>query len=599
MKITGRRLGIVSLLSGLALAASAGPVRAWTRPPELKVAAPPPRADVQGLLDRALGYLGQPYSFGGIGNPAFDCSGFVCRVYAEQGWALPRVSRDQARAGIPVSLDALAPGDLLFFGENGRIFHVGIFLGQDTLVHASSGRGEVVVGKLSARWFSSRLVAARRVLTDAPLAPVVITEEIEHVGASALLPFVDRPPRFVAPGLGLRLEPPEGTGVGLRLLGVSEAGIGGVLAVPEASLVHRPWGLTVVAAVPIRIDADGATLGSVRNLGEATRFLRKARLGLPGARFEAALEREGGFGVVGSHLVHDLSPSFASEGLAGLSPRRSPLTAVIAARPGRFRFEGLVDDVVDPGVIALGAGWRSKGALSFHLVGAGDRAARAPRPPDPISGTPVNPRPTEVGAAALGMEGAYRTRRHALGVRAEAQLLGALQRLGGGLRATVFGRLRLSDRQRTELGLELGGGLSGAGFIDGWFGPTYAAARVEHVEAASAAAGERGLLFGQFILRRRTLALRLGYGQGVGPRALDFDRRVELGAELRGLSLGRGRVVDLRGGYASRGLGGHRDVHVGALGARIRWTSWLATEVLLQAGETFSAGGGLTVAWVP
>ncbi|MEL6187546.1 MAG: C40 family peptidase, partial [Myxococcota bacterium] len=589
-----------AVASLLAISTPVRKARAWNRPSELRVAPPPPQLDVEALLDRALSYLGQPYALGGVGSPAFDCSGFVCRVYAEQGWALPRVSRDQARAGQPVALDALAPGDLLFFAERaGRISHVGIFLGNDTLVHASSGRGEVVVAKLSSRWFSSRLVGARRVLTEASWTPVEVTEVVEHRGATALLPFVDRPPRLASPALGFELGASEGTGLGIRLLGVSEDGKGTALVVPEGHLVHRPLGLTVVLGVPLSINANGVSLGPLERFADATRFLRRARIGLAGARFEAALEREGGFGLVGTQLVHDLTPSLASEGLPGLSPRRSPLTASVATRPGKWSFEGLVDDVVEPGVFGFGVGWRLREPMSLRLVAAGDLRGEAPRPPDPVSGLSSSPRQTFVGAAALGVEAAIRKRRYALGVRAEGQVLGALEQFGAGVRAAAFGHLRLRDARRTELGLEAGGGLSGSHFIDGWFGPTYAASRQEHVEVLSEVGSIRGLVYGQFVLRRRTLALRLGYGQGLGSGAVDFDRRVEAGVELRGLSLGRGRVLELRGGYAGRGLGAAPEVHVGAFGARIRWTSWLSTEALAQAGETFSVGGGLTVTWVP
>ena len=103
------------LLSALLLGPSSG--EAW-RPQELLVREGPPLKTFEELRDVALAYVGRPYEMGGVGSPAFDCSGFTCRVYAESGYAIPRVSRDQARAGIGVPLDRIAPGDLLFFSES-------------------------------------------------------------------------------------------------------------------------------------------------------------------------------------------------------------------------------------------------------------------------------------------------------------------------------------------------------------------------------------------------------------------------------------------------------------------------------------------------
>src|SRR5262249_33301238 len=116
------------------------------RPPELRVRDRMPALTADEIRELALQYLGRPYVMGGVGSPGFDCSGFTCRVYAEAGYGIPRVSRDQVFAGRAVPLDHLAPGDLVFFvgspGET-RIQHVGIYLGNDELVHASTGDGKI------------------------------------------------------------------------------------------------------------------------------------------------------------------------------------------------------------------------------------------------------------------------------------------------------------------------------------------------------------------------------------------------------------------------------------------------------------------------
>lgn len=83
-------------------------------------------------------FLGLPYTWGGKSSFGFDCSGFVQMLYGLMGIALPRNSRYQALCGVPVSRDLLQPGDLLFFGQEGRVSHVAIYLGEGLLIQAAA-----------------------------------------------------------------------------------------------------------------------------------------------------------------------------------------------------------------------------------------------------------------------------------------------------------------------------------------------------------------------------------------------------------------------------------------------------------------------------
>jgi cell wall-associated NlpC family hydrolase len=85
-------------------------------------------------------------------------------VFARSGVAMPRTVAEQYRVGRSVRRGDLEAGDLVFFHTVSRgASHVGISLGGDDFVHAPSGRGEVRIEHLSARYWASRFVGARRI----------------------------------------------------------------------------------------------------------------------------------------------------------------------------------------------------------------------------------------------------------------------------------------------------------------------------------------------------------------------------------------------------------------------------------------------------
>lgn len=131
---------------------------------------PPASAAASRALRTADNYVGTKYVWGG-NTPVqgFDCSGFTKYVFAKYGVTLPRVSREQVRAGSSVRADfrALRPGDLMFFAEPGEeISHVAIYVGNGRIIHSSSAIGSVDYTDLNAggEWFVAYFVAARRVL---------------------------------------------------------------------------------------------------------------------------------------------------------------------------------------------------------------------------------------------------------------------------------------------------------------------------------------------------------------------------------------------------------------------------------------------------
>ena len=105
-------------------------------------------------------YLGQRYVFGKL-----DCSSFVQRVYKTLGKKLPRTANAQASVGKHIPKHKLQKGDLVFFKNTYKrgISHVGIYLGKDKFIHASSGAKKVTISKLSKQYYQKHYAGARRV----------------------------------------------------------------------------------------------------------------------------------------------------------------------------------------------------------------------------------------------------------------------------------------------------------------------------------------------------------------------------------------------------------------------------------------------------
>jgi cell wall-associated NlpC family hydrolase len=116
----------------------------------------------------AVSLVGSPYLLGGTSpETGLDCSGFVGHVFRQTlGVLLPRDSRAISEAAQPLAQTELQPGDLVFFNTLNRAFsHVGIYLGDDRFVHATSSRtGAVKVSSLSDRYWRERYDGARRVV---------------------------------------------------------------------------------------------------------------------------------------------------------------------------------------------------------------------------------------------------------------------------------------------------------------------------------------------------------------------------------------------------------------------------------------------------
>lgn len=118
------------------------------------------------IAESAHNYIGYRYSYGSTGPSAFDCSGFTSYLYRQFGYTLPRTSTSQGSYGTYVDKSSLAAGDLVFFSNRGdrKINHVGIYVGNNNFIHASTSSRGVVMDNLGSSYYVRNYVTARRIL---------------------------------------------------------------------------------------------------------------------------------------------------------------------------------------------------------------------------------------------------------------------------------------------------------------------------------------------------------------------------------------------------------------------------------------------------
>ena len=108
-------------------------------------------------------FLGVPYQLGGSTLRGMDCSAFVKKIYEIFNIELPRTTREQFLIGKNVEKESLEEGDLVFFKRRGNSSHVGIYIGANQFVHASSYNRQVKIDYLDAPYYSQRFLKGVRV----------------------------------------------------------------------------------------------------------------------------------------------------------------------------------------------------------------------------------------------------------------------------------------------------------------------------------------------------------------------------------------------------------------------------------------------------
>ncbi len=112
-------------------------------------------------------FLGIPYRFGGSTLFGIDCSAFVQKVFGFFKVPLPRTAREQFSVGEDIDKNDLSIGDLVFFRTYARFpSHVGIYIGNNLFIHASSKVRRVTIDSLDEPYYLKRFIGARRIMED-------------------------------------------------------------------------------------------------------------------------------------------------------------------------------------------------------------------------------------------------------------------------------------------------------------------------------------------------------------------------------------------------------------------------------------------------
>lgn len=117
------------------------------------------------IISEAKKYLGTPYVWGGTSPEGFDCSGYVQYVMMKNGISIPRTTLQQVETGRSISKNDLQPGDLVFLQNTYRegVSHVGIYIGNNQMIHASSSKG-VTVSNLLSTYYMEHYHSARQLI---------------------------------------------------------------------------------------------------------------------------------------------------------------------------------------------------------------------------------------------------------------------------------------------------------------------------------------------------------------------------------------------------------------------------------------------------
>lgn len=125
----------------------------------------------QKIVDYAKELVGSGYQYAGSSpKTGFDCSGLTSYVMKEFKIKLSPASVEQAKQGVPISLDKVRPGDLVIFGDKNHIQHVAMVVERNKsgiyCIHSTNSRGVVVDNITTSKYWKPLTLYARDVISE-------------------------------------------------------------------------------------------------------------------------------------------------------------------------------------------------------------------------------------------------------------------------------------------------------------------------------------------------------------------------------------------------------------------------------------------------
>ncbi len=160
-----RNFALTITLLGMLSGCASGPSQPGHRPvSDRPVSTPSPRSASIGerAAAVALHQVGVPYRYGGSSTKGFDCSGLIQYSYGKAGKSIPRTTAQLWAATSSIDREELREGDVLFFKVEGKMSHVGLYLGGQRFVHAPSSGRSVSVESLNSPFYAAALIRAGR-----------------------------------------------------------------------------------------------------------------------------------------------------------------------------------------------------------------------------------------------------------------------------------------------------------------------------------------------------------------------------------------------------------------------------------------------------
>lgn len=196
MKRNALHITVIASIVLLMIFSACGPARNTQRGNNYDRTQPLTSRQKKELVKEAKKWLGTSYRYGGHSRQGTDCSGMVMEVYRKVcNVSLPRSSREQQAYCKGIKKKDLSDGDLIFFctGSGNRVSHVGMYIGDGKMVHASSSRGVIISG-IDERYYTRTYHSSGRVFASASTPNVV-----DDAPATILAPQKSATPPTISP----------------------------------------------------------------------------------------------------------------------------------------------------------------------------------------------------------------------------------------------------------------------------------------------------------------------------------------------------------------------------------------------------------------